>query len=364
MGKTSQLDSSVAARFLLGFEGNSLTGEMGALLEQGLAGVAIFPRNFSSLEGLRSFTAEIRRAAGQPVLVGMDAEPGGPFSLSEPFTQWPAAADLGALDDAALVEQLAQAIGTELRAVGVNLNFAPMLDLHVHPGSPVTSERSFGSRPHQVARLGRAFLGGLLKQGVLACAKHFPGHGDAQVDPHEELPVFQGAAARLDGMELVPFAAAVAAGVPAIMTAHILLPQIDPRWPATLSRKMLTEMLRERMGFRGVILADDLGMGAIRKRYGIGEAAIASIKAGSDIIMICHDASAVEPALQAVKGARAAGLFAESEWQASVERIRAVQGAAEEITKTSSASLDVVGCAAHRALAAEIRSRIARALGK
>ncbi len=165
-------------------------------------------------------------------------------------------------------------------------------------------------------------------------------------------------------MELVPFAAAIAAGVPTIMTAHILLPQIDPRWPATLSRKILTETLRERMGFRGVILADDLGMGAIRKRYGIGEAAIASIKAGSDIVMICHDASAVEPALQAVKGARAAGLFAESEWQASAERIRWVQGAAEGITNAGSASLDVVGCAAHRALAAEIRSRIARASSK
>ncbi len=358
-------ESTAAGKFLVGFEGTTLPEKLGALLEQSLAGVAIFPRNFSSLEGLRSLTVEIRHAAGRPVLIGMDAEPGGPFSLSEPFTQWPTAAELGALDDAALVEQMARSMGTELRAVGVSLNFAPMLDLHVHPGSPVTSERSFGSRPHQVAQLGRAFLRGLWEQGgILPCAKHFPGHGDAQVDPHEDLPVFHGEADRLDRVELVPFAQAIAARVPMMMTAHILLPQIDPRWPASLSHKMLTETLRERMEFRGVILADDLGMGAIRNRYGIGEAAIASMQAGSDMVMICHDASAVEPAIQAIEGARAAGLFAESEWHASRERIRRVQDAAEEIMTAGSPSLDVVGCAEHRALAAEIRARIARSLGK
>jgi len=346
---------------MLDFEGTSLPDELGALLGQGLAGVAIFPRNFTSLEGLRELTGEIRRAAGRPVLMGMDAEPGGPFSLPEPFTQWPTAAELGLLDDAELVERMARALGIELRAAGVNLNFAPVLDLHAHPESPVTSKRSFGSRPHHVARLGQAFLRGLRQEGgVLPCAKHFPGHGDAQVDPHEELPVFHGSAARLDEMELVPFAAAVAAGVPAIMTAHILLPEIDPRRPASLSRKLLTETLRERMNFRGAILADDLGMGAIRKRYAIGEAAIASIQAGADMVMLCHDSSAVGPAVQAVERARAAGLFPQDEWLASGERIQGLRSAAEDTTTAGSPSLEVVGCAEHRALAAEIRARVAR----
>lgn len=362
MGTSPQLDSRVAERFLVGFEGTNLPDGLRALLAQGLAGVSIFRRNFSSLEGLRGLAAEIHRAAACPVLIGMDAEPGGPFALPEPFTQWATAAELGVLDDAALVERMARAIGTELRAVGVNLDFAPMLDLHMHPRSPVTTERSFGSDPHRVARLGRAFIRGLREQGgVLPCAKHFPGHGDAQVDPHEELPVFEGDAARLDARELVPFAAAVAAGVPAVMTAHILLPKMDPQRPASLSRKMLTETLREQMGFCGVILADDLGMGAIRKRYGIGEAAIASIQAGTDIVMLCHDESAVEPAVRAVERAHAAGLFGEQEWQASVDRVRKLRSAAEEVRVAGLPPLELAGCAEHRALAAELRARTAQA---
>ena len=161
--------------------------------------------------------------------------------------------------------------------------------------------------PDLVARMGVAFDRGLRSGGVLSCAKHFPGHGDAAVDPHLDLPVFEGTMERLESAELVPFAAAVAAGVPLMMTAHILLPQIDPENPASLSRTMLDGVLRRRMRFDGVILADDLGMGAIAKRYGPGEAAVRTLRAGTDIAMLCHDWSAVAPAIAAVRSAQAGG---------------------------------------------------------
>ena len=279
----------VLQKFLLGFEGTSLPHELRELLAGGLGGVTIYPRNFTSVEGLRALTDEIRRAAGAPVLIGIDQEGGTKFSLPEPFTPWVSPEELGCLDDAAAVEEQACAMARELRAVGINLNFAPMLDLHVNPASPVTRGRSFGADAHRVSRLGAAFIRGMRNEGVLACAKHFPGHGDAPVDPHEDLPVYRGTARRLVAADLVPFDGAILEGVSLIMTAHILLPEIDPARPASLSRKLLTDVLRERMGFSGIILADDLGMGAIAKRYGVGDAAIETFRAGSDMAMLCHD---------------------------------------------------------------------------
>ena len=276
------------------------------------------------------------------MLIGIDQEGGTRFALREPFTAWPSAAELGQLGDVESVEQVARAMATELRAVGCNLNFAPMLDLHVNPESPVTKDRSFGSDPNFVARMGAAFDRGLRSGGVLSCAKHFPGHGDAAVDPHLDLPVFAGTMQRLESAELVPFAAAVAAGVPLVMTAHILLPQIDPENPASLSRAMLDGVLRRRLRFDGVILADDLGMGAIAKRYGPGEAAVQTLRAGTDMAMLCHDWSAVAPAIAAVRKAKQEGGFDEDEWRASLNRIERACIQAE--APGPGPSIEILGC--------------------
>jgi beta-N-acetylhexosaminidase len=247
-------------------------------------------------------------------------------------------------------------MATELRAVGCNLNFAPMLDLHVNPESPVTKDRSFGSVPNLVARMGAAFDRGLRSGGVLSCAKHYPGHGDAVVDPHLDLPVFAGTMARLESAELVPFASAIAAGVPLVMTAHILLPQIDPENPASLSRAMLEGVLRRRMRFTGVILADDLGMGAIAKRYAPGEAAVQTLRAGTDMAMLCHDWSAVAPAIAAVRRAKQEGRFEEDEWRASLNRIEDACIQAE--APGPRPAIDILGCMEHQRLAEGIRARL------
>ena len=344
---------SVLARFMLGFDGDSVSTELAGYLRGGLAGVVLYKRNFSSAERLRGLTTEIRRAAGRPVLIGIDQEGGTRFAQDAPFTQWTSAAELGRVGDPELVQQVARAMAIELRAVGCNLNFAPMLDLNVNPESPVTKDRSFGADPNHVARMGVAFHKGLREGGVLSCAKHFPGHGDATVDPHHDLPSFAGTMERLESAELVPFAAAVQSGVPLIMTAHILLPQIDADRPASLSRLMLDGILRHKMGFDGVILADDLGMGAIARQYGSGEAAIETLRAGTDIAMLCHDWKSVAPAIAAVREAYENERLEEAEWRESIERIETVCAQAE--LPGTDVPLEILGCEKHRALAAAIR---------
>jgi beta-N-acetylhexosaminidase len=356
----------VLERFLLGFPGPELSAELAGLLAGGLAGVAIYPRNFRNIAELRQLTYAIREAAARPVLIGIDQEGGTKFSLGEPFTPWPSPAELGRLGDSSLVERMARAMARELRAAGVNLNFAPMLDLATNPQSPVTSGRSFGSDPQHVSKMGCAFLRGLEAEGVLACAKHFPGHGDAAVDPHLDLPLFDGTRKRLIGQELIPFAAAIKTGVPLIMTAHILVQRIDSAWPASLSRELLQSILREQLSFDGIILADDLGMGAIARRYENGESAIKTLEAGTDIAMLCHDWAAVAPALEAVAQAISEGKPASGPDTRIAARLRAQSRARIELIRqrlgqietTDARPLDAIGCRAHHTLAATIRAKL------
>jgi beta-N-acetylhexosaminidase len=355
------IPATVLERFILGFPSTELPQELRSYLAAGLAGVVLYPRNFSSLESLCELTREIRRAAGRPVLIGIDQEGGTRFSLPEPFTQWPSAAELGSLNDAGTVQRMAIALARELRAAGCNLDFAPMLDLHLQAESPVTKERSFGADPKRVAELGAAFARGLAAEGILACAKHFPGHGDTKVDPHEALPIFDGTLERLHEMELVPFARVVRERVPMMMTAHIVLPNIDSGKPATLSRKILHELLRVSMHFEGVIVADDLGMGAISQRVQPGEAAVQSFLAGSDLAMLCHEWGQVRPALETTVTAFKTEKFGRMECEASrarVQKLLAQAGAALQNPPPRS----VIGCAEHRVLAKEIRSRAAATL--
>ena len=356
----------VLERFLLGFPGQELSAELAGLLAGGLAGVAIYPRNFRNITELRQLTYAIREAAARPVLIGIDQEGGTKFSLGEPFTPWPSPAELGRLGDSSLVERMARAMARELRGAGVNLNFAPMLDLATNPESPVTSGRSFGSDPQHVSKMGCAFLRGLQAEGVLACAKHFPGHGDTALDPHVDLPLFDGTRNHLIAQELIPFAAAIKTGVPLIMTAHILVQRIDSARPASLSRELLQSILREQLSFDGIILADDLGMGAIARRYENGESAIKTLEAGTDIAMLCHDWAAVAPALEAVaqaisKGKPATGRdtrIAARLTAQSRARIELLRQRLRQIEKTDAPPLDAIGCRAHRTLAATIRAKL------
>lgn len=353
-----QVPEEVLEKFILGFEGPTLSAELKEYLGAGLTGVILFPRNFTDVQELLSLTEEIRRTAGRPVLIGIDQEGGTRFSLPEPFTQWVSPEELGWLEDAGLVERQARALGQELQAAGCNLDFAPMLDLALRPESPVTRGRSLGSDPQKVARLGAAFIRGLISGGILSCGKHFPGHGDTITDPHHDLPTFGGTLARLRESELVPFAGAITAGVPFIMTAHISLPELDPKRPASLSRTLLQTILRHQMRFEGVILADDLGMGAIAKRWGPRKAAVETFRAGSDLALLCHDWSLVQVALEGVSEALKSGQFDKDEWRRSRRRIAQVRKSAADAVR-GMPRLSVIGSAEHRELVREIRSQLA-----
>jgi len=179
-----------------------------------------------------------------------------------------------------------RAIGQEIAYLGANVDLAPVLDVNVNPKNPIIGLRSFGADPKAVARYGLAFARGLEEAGVLWTAKHFPGHGDTQTDSHTGLPIVDKPRAEIERVELAPFRAAVDADVPVIMTAHILYPALDPDYPATLSRKILTGLLRDEMGYQNLIITDDMGMRAISNRWGAGEAAVRAVEAGADLVLV------------------------------------------------------------------------------
>lgn len=271
--------------------GTALPDDAREALSSGeLGGVILFRRNIESLEQTAALNADARAAApGLVPWVSIDQEGGRVRRLTpaQGVSDVPPMRQVGQCDDEALARDLGGVLGRELAALGFNLNFAPDLDVDTNPQNPVIGDRSFGSDPERVSRMGLALARGLLESGVVPCGKHFPGHGDTLVDSHYGLPVLEHDRARLDAIELVPFRRAVAAGMPLIMTAHILLPALDEAHPATLSRTILTGLLREELGYHGVIVSDDLDMAAVAERYSIEDTVVLGLEAGVDLFLIC-----------------------------------------------------------------------------
>jgi beta-N-acetylhexosaminidase len=240
----------------------------------------------------------------------------------------------------------------ELRAANVDVNFAPVLDVDTNPANPVIGSRSFARYPAIVARLGVALMHGLQEEGVGACGKHFPGHGDTRTDSHLELPVVAHDLARLRAVEFAPFAAAAQAGMEAFMTAHVLYPAIDPDRPATLSRRILGDVLRGELGFRGVIVSDDLGMKAVADRYPIEELAVGCIEAGCDHLLVREPAARQSAAHEALVRAAEARSDFRARVEESAARVAALKAACRVGAPAPSAMLpSLLATAAHRALA-------------
>ena len=262
---------------MIDLSGPQLTPEERAFLaEHPVGGVCLFARNIRDRFQVAELTAELRALCGESLLVATDQEGGGVVrSLDVPYP--PGAMALGAADDPALTEKVGAATARGLRAQGINLNFAPVADVNNNPRNPVIADRSFGEDPERVARHVAAFIRGTQGAGVAACVKHFPGHGDTETDSHLGLPVLEADSARLEGLEFVPFRAAMAADVAAVMSAHIVLPQFDPAQPATLSRAVLTGLLREHLGFGAVIFTDALNMRAVADRTTPTEAVLGAL---------------------------------------------------------------------------------------
>lgn len=274
------------AVLLPGFVGTTLPDWLAAWLRRGLAGVCVFGDNVLSREQLRELTDQIR-AANPNALIAIDEEGGDVTRLYQRVgSPYPGNAILGRIDDEEYTESVARTVGWELRQAGCNLDFAPDVDINSNPDNPVIGVRSFGSDPALVARHSAAWVRGLESTATASSSKHFPGHGDTAADSHLALPVIELPIERLRERELLPFEAAIAAGSRTIMTSHILLPEVDPSGPATFSSVILQELLREELGFDGVIVSDALDMKGASGEIGIAAAAVRAIAAGCDLLCI------------------------------------------------------------------------------
>jgi beta-N-acetylhexosaminidase len=294
-------DAMCGQLIVVGLAGTSLAEPERRALGAGLrGGVVLFKRNVEAgLTNVPALVAQVRDAAppDAPPLVAVDQEGGRVVRLGPPALALPAMRRLGDLDDDNLLGRVAEAHARELRALGFTMSFAPVADVHTRPANPIIGDRAFASTPERVARLAGAWADGLRRGGVLSCAKHFPGHGDTSLDSHLALPHVERPRAELERTELAPFAE-LASRVDAMMTAHVIYEAIDPARPATLSPAIGTELLRRTLGFRGVLISDDLEMKAIA--HGIGEAAVLAVAAGCDMVLVCSQPDLANEAHEAL----------------------------------------------------------------
>lgn len=305
------LRRQIGQLLIAGFDGVELPVELKSLAREfGLGGVILFARNVAEPGQVAELCYQAARVTPDvPAWVSVDQEGGRVARLKAPFTEWPPMAVLGRSGDVRLAERFARALAAELRAVGVTLDYAPVLDVHTNPRNPVIGDRALAESAADVARLGAAIIRAMQQERVAACGKHFPGHGDTTADSHLELPLVEHPPERLREVELLPFKAAIDADVATIMTAHVLVPALDERRPATLSRRIVTGILREDLGYDGVVLSDDLDMKALADDYTVAESAMLAIEAGCDGVLICSSntdaqVSALEALVHAVEDER------------------------------------------------------------
>ena len=349
----SDLERAVARMFCVGFAGTSVPVEMRELVDRGVGGAVLFRRNFADARQFADLCGELKQYAGRPFLTSIDQEGGRVIRLGAPFTQVPSMRAIGRTGDAELARQIGSLLAKELRAANVDMDFAPVLDVDTNPANPVIADRSFGRTPELVSKMGLALIDGLQQEGVAACGKHFPGHGDTSQDSHLDLPRLPHGMERLNGVDLPPFAAAARAGVAAIMTAHVIFEAIDPDFPATMSRAVLTGLLRERLGFDGVIVSDDLEMKAIANHYKLEEVIVRGANAGVDLFAICYTPATQNAAIGALVRAVERGDVARETIDAAVRRLdrlcaKFVQGG--RIGPISG----VIGCFEHQRLVERI----------
>ena len=344
---SDELERLAAACVFPGFPGPVAPDWVRRRLSQGLGGAVLFAWNVESREQLAALTASLR-AENEDVLIAIDEEGGDVTRLEAASgSSYPGNAALGAVDDVELTEEVGAAIGAELAAAGINLDFAPVADVNTNPLNPVIGTRSFGADGGLVARHVAPFVRGLQATGVAACAKHFPGHGDTAEDSHHELPVVES----LEEQALLPFRAAVDAGVRCVMTAHIVVRELGDE-PATMSARVLRELLREELGFEGLVMTDALEMRAISATVGVEEGAVRALAAGADAIGLGHDLfdESVESVCAALVHAVRSGRLPETRVADAAERVRATARWAAAVEPRTAAGPTIGRAAARRAV--------------
>lgn len=318
---------NIGQLFMMGIEGQSLTPhEIEFIVKNDIGGIILFSRNIGSPEQVHKLCSEIhslrhRTKSKTPILISIDMEGGRVARLKAPFTQWPPAALIGTLDSTSVAFRFAQAMGEELRAVGINLDFAPCIDVFSNPKNTVIGDRAFSTDPEQVAKMASAVVRGYIKGGVIPCAKHFPGHGNTVLDSHFDLPVEEADIARLNQVELVPFKKVFKSRVDMVMTAHIKFPKLDPEWPVTLSETILQNLLRKELRYKNLIISDDLDMKALAAHYDRDMIPVRALQAGCDILLYCNEHDRPPRAFEAVKKAVQDGQVKKDQIEASLVRV-------------------------------------------
>jgi len=323
----SRLDADCAGLFCVGFQGTSPSPEVLELVRRGVYGVILFARNVESAEQVAELSAALKRAAGRPLLVTVDQEGGRVARLRarHGFTELPPMRSLGQAGDEATAFEVGALLGRELRAVGIDQDYAPVVDVDTNPANPVIGDRSLGRDPALVGRLGSALARGIQSSGVAACAKHFPGHGDTSQDSHTGLPRLGHALERLEAVELAPFRALAAAGVASMMTAHVVFEALDPARPATLSPAVMG-LLRTWCAFDGPALSDDLEMAAVAAHFPLEVTVPGALDAGVDGMLVCHRAEVQHRAIDLARDAVERGVV-------SLARLAEARGRLERLLR-------------------------------
>ncbi|GGG06798.1 beta-N-acetylhexosaminidase [Paenibacillus abyssi] len=322
-------EEKIGQLVIIGLQGEKINADTSKrILADRVGGFILYSPNLrtvqQSAELINSLKA-LNQTNPFPLWISVDEEGGRVSRLPEPIHKLPGSREIGAADNPEWAGQIGTMIGRQLDAFGFNMNFAPVLDVDSNPDNPVIGERSYGSTADVVSRMGIAAMKGLQKEGVVAVVKHFPGHGDTSVDSHIGLPVVEHDMERLRSLELIPFMDAIRQGADAVMVAHLLMPAIDPERPASMSSAVINELLRGELGYDGVVITDDMTMGAITSGYDIGEAAVQSILAGCDIVIVGHDPAHQAHVITSLKEAVASGVITESMLDERVGRVVALK---------------------------------------
>lgn len=348
---------------MVGFSGSTLPDQYYNWLKDGLGGIILFSRNIENPEQLAHLTDEIWYATREnPAFLGVDQEGGRVFRLKEPFTRFPTARLVGQViqktGSTELAFKMYAAMALELKAMGFSVDFAPVLDVDTHLENPIIGDRSFSSDPRKVAEAGLALIEAFRSQQIIPCGKHFPGHGGTRADSHLELPVIEDDIDHLRDIEMVPFHAAIYEDLEMIMTAHVLYSKIDPQWPATMSEKIILELLRRECQFNGVVISDDLEMKAIKDRYEWRMVVGAMLRASVDIFLVCHDLETQLKVFEAIVDCVETKEVKPEDIRASLQRIATLKKK-KLINPRPFPQHEwkaIVGCEAHRNLVAELES--------
>jgi beta-N-acetylhexosaminidase len=358
-------EQQIGQLFVVGFDGIEPTPEIVELIQRRhVGGVILFSRNIRGARQTLQLTTALQRIAREaghpyPLLIAIDQENGLVRRLGPDSTGFPGSMALGAIGSEEIAFAVARATGEELHALGINMNLAPVADVNNNPANPVVGVRSFGEDPGRVARLTGATVRGYAAAGVIATLKHFPGHGDTAVDSHLALPVVPFTLDRLEQVELVPFRRGIEAGAECVMTAHIALPQLDQSadLPATLSPAIMRGLLRERLGFEGVVISDCLEMQAISDTVGVPEGAVLALAAGIDLVLVSHRSDRQTASIAAVRRAVEDGRLAEADIRHAAERVLRLKARHLSWDAPAGDDLGEVGSAAHRALGEQAYAR-------